>query len=248
MKNTSYFKAFSCITFILASYNLISPAPVFASPAGSFYLTGAVGGFRANTKHIQMPSQVAFIANLVGIKSTTTEKQNAGLEISAGIGWQATEKLRLELAYTKPFIKRNYTIELNGNTPIGNVNINASAKINTLVDAIHLKAYYDILAFANNIKVHIGAGVGSAIMRNKFSPNVVGSVPPGYHTRNFTTAPKANFTWLAAIGASYQLQENIDIALEYNYQDFGQVRDAVWGNKNERIHGHAIITKLNFSF
>ena len=81
MKNIKHFKSFLCTTFILASYNLINPAPVFASQNGLFYLTGDIGGFAPNNKTMKTPDQIEIGDDtFYTSERNISNKENIGLE------------------------------------------------------------------------------------------------------------------------------------------------------------------------
>ena len=262
-------------TALISSVALLMPKLAFAGTAGSFYISASGGVFApAKLSSTKLPSPIGFsiedtTANLELPESANIKhKIKNATEASLGLGWNATEDLRVELAYTKPFIqniKSNDTIS--GNVIITNPlrgKLNApgiliiNTKVKTDIHALHLKAYYDALKF-DDVKIYLGIGAGLASIQNKFTANATGKVTIAGKEfakevpSSSVSEPKPNFnlSWLLALGAAYKVSDNIDLSLEYNYKDYGKSHSIKkqgiqFGAKH--FKGHSLLAKVNFGF
>nr|MBP7190480.1 porin family protein [Rickettsiaceae bacterium] len=68
--------------------------------------------------------------------------------------------------------------------------------------------------------VFLGAGAGGAKISNKASAI---NIPA--HNVECKYSSKNNFTWLLALGSSYNVTESIKVDVQYNYQDFGKTNN-----------------------
>lgn len=122
----------------------------------------------------------------------------------AGAGYNIDEKARLELVY-------GYHFSPTWNQNVDPIKTKTTAKIQTAM----LKAYYDVFDFGQ-AKIFVGAGVGGSRISTK--TNAVA----GNNKEVISSKSKNNFSWLLALGSSYDITDAIKVDVQYNFQDFGK--------------------------
>ena len=260
----------------ILAFNLLNPI-AFQAEAGNFYVSTSAGVLAPNKISSTTVSTIkAFPTEsdpdtLISVPYTVTtnHKIKPAFLFAAGIGYHVTEDLRVEVEYMKPFIKdvkstvahisatisssdlakidpailAELPFTLQENT---SVNIPADLKVKPNINALYFKLYYDALKINDSAKIYLGAGLGVSAIQNKyvgFNPVTKESISEK------EPIPKINFTYLAAIGASYDITENIAMSIEYNYIDFGKSHyDQETNIGGKKFAGSAGIVKLRFSF
>jgi hypothetical protein len=133
-------------------------------------------------------------------------------------------------------------------------NIKYDVTIDPEIRAVYFKLYYDLFKIRDKAKIYVGTGLGVAVIRNEYR------VWLNNDSRKFKDR-KTNFSYLVAVGASYDITSNFTLSAEYNYLDFGKSRDVkidadiverfgLSTNKlaGKRLAGNAGLLKASFRF
>jgi opacity protein-like surface antigen len=135
----------------------------------------------------------------------------AGLKLKAqttpsmelGLGYSVMDNVRAELAYGYHFSKNRKASTTTD-----------SVKVKGGIQTLMVKGFYDAFDLGM-AQVFVGAGVGLA----KLSENV------DFSTTNSTLKKKSTqntFTYLLALGTSFDVADSVKIDVQYNFQDFGK--------------------------
>jgi len=194
-------------TFLISVMTIFASALLcqvsFSAEAGNLYLSSSAG--------ILAPNKIS--STTVPLSPTPIiikYKTKPASLFAFGLGYHISDSARMELEYLKPFFK---DITSKGTF----ANIPYDAKIKTNINALYLKLYYDAFKIQENAKLYLGFGLGTSAIQNKYTffiNNKFIKLP--------NKIPKLNLSYLLAIGASYDITENIALSIEYNYIDFGK--------------------------
>jgi len=248
---------------LVASSSVLS-ASAFAAD-NQFYIT-AGGGVLFSDKQLNNFGNGYTVAGqtsatppaIANTNTFTLKKAKTNAEMFVGVGYYVTDKIRAEAVFVKPWFGKQTINQSNVTvtTPAGGsagqpVTTAYHGKLTSQVNSVQLKGYYDAFDIADMGKAYVGAGIGWSQVQAKFDTNDAVIV-------NVKTKNKNNFAWTVAVGAAFDVVEEVKLGLEYNYQDFGHVKNplvapagatAVTGNNAGKIrfHGHAIVAKLMFN-
>ena len=230
---------------LVATSSLLSVSAFAAD--NQFYIT-AGGGALFSDK--QLSNFENSYTNSEGDEVTnkfTFKKAKTSYEMFAGVGYYVMDKVRTELVFVKPwFNKQNIT---QANTNAGDQK-NYSGKLDSQINAAQIKGYYDAFDIAEIGKAYVGVGIGWSQVQAKLTTN-------DSDVGNVKTKKKNNLAWNLAVGAVFDVVEEVKVGLEYNYQDFGRVKNPLKAPKdsadqknntgNINFHGHAVVAKLMFN-
>ncbi len=210
-----------------------------ASSNSGFYITAGGGVHRFDDLKL---SVILSDSNQQSQKMTFTLPTELSGEVQAGVGYNITEQIRTELIYGHHFSPSWKFVT-------GPIRISLKEKIQTAM----AKVYYDVFDFGQ-AKVFLGAGAGGAKISNKESYM---SMIDNRESKKieFKHSTKNNFTWLLALGSSYNVTESIKVDVQYNYQDFGKTGNiTITDNASKeslkvpgfRIRSHSIKAGVRF--
>jgi opacity protein-like surface antigen len=255
----------------ILAFNLLNPA-CFNAEAGNFYLSTSAGVLAPK----KIPSTTSLGQEEPNYNYTFKYKIKPAFLFAIGLGYYITEDLRMELEYIKPFMKdiTSNSADVSAasadviNTVKGLldgdkisykqisptlVNIPANYKIKPNINAFYFKLYYDALKIHDNAKIYLGTGLGVSKIQSKyFNVDPLSAYDDIDRPTDYKSLKsKVNFTYLAAIGASYNFNESIAMSVEYNYIDFGKscyYKDADVTLGGKRFAGSVGMMKLRFRF
>ncbi len=160
--------------------------------------------------------------NSVKLKS----KYSPSMEL--GLGYAVMDNVRAEFAYGHHF---NPTAK----KTVNGVAVKAKSNIQTLM----VKGFYDAFDLGM-AQVFVGAGVGLAKVSSKVSlTNAIGS-------DTYKAKAKTNFTYLLALGTSFDAADSVKIDVQYNFQDFGKTKSTADLTKIA-YRSHAIKAGVRFA-
>lgn len=141
-------------------------------------------------------------------------KANASLDL--GLGTYLAEGARAELVLSSQF-----SPELKATSGAD------SMKAKGTIMAVLAQGYMDVFDMAP-AKVFVGAGVGVATVKEKFTGKVAGA--------DFSTTlkQKTNFAYNVGAGVGYEVAEGTKLDVEYKYADFGSAKVPAGTNKVRR--------------
>lgn len=211
-----------------------------SAAAGRFYLSVASG--------LIIPNKISSTTIPVNASDTVVlnySKKTDGVATIA-FGYNILDDLKAELEYVKPFFDDiSSSAQYKG--------LSFAGTIKPSVNAVYLKLYYDALKIQEHAKVYLGVGAGTSTIKSKY----VNIVANSYQQQDvYDKKTKINFSYLLALGASFDINANIAIGVEYNYLDFGKSNSQKAPGKNEnmielankKFAGHAALIKLRFCF
>jgi opacity protein-like surface antigen len=137
-----------------------------------------------------------------------------------GLGYAVMDNVRAEFAYGHHF---NPTLK-KGST----------AKHKANIQTLMVKGFYDAFDLGM-AQVFVGAGVGFA----KVSEKITGGVSAKVKAKN-------NFSYLLALGTSFDAADSVKIDVQYNFQDFGKTKATAAIGKTA-YRSHAIKAGVRFA-
>jgi len=192
--------------------------------ADNFYLHGAVGGISQHKLSLPEASD----DSIYKIKKTTPAP-----EISLGIGYQLSPKVRSEIVFIKPFFNKSRMVLKDELTD----EFIDYAIVTTNVNSLQLRGYVDVFDICDTYKVYLGAGVGTSHVRGKLKIDYAGEVT-AYKFKH-----KYNFAYMFATGTSFNISKDFKADLEYNYSYHGKARDGFYSTP---LRAHGIIAKIRW--
>lgn len=209
-----------------------------ASQKSNFYLKGAIGSNKMNDA-VEKNAQNNFNLKQESILSPF---------VSIGAGYYLNDKIRSDITfnYYSPFFITEsanfsfYDQENNVNVVGGN-----SVSRKAIIKSIMLNGYYDIID-KKSFTIFVGAGIGTAHIKEKVSILSSGNISNDYQTITFpldiltsTTKLTNNFAYSFTVGTAIKVSSNINLELAYNWKNFGKT------NPQRNINGD-ILTKNHY--
>jgi len=120
-------------------------------------------------------------------------------------GYKLNENFRIDLGFD---YRGSYKNKVTSN------GVTASNKVKSYAAMVNV--YYDIGEF-NKFTPYVGAGLGVA-----YNKTGATSITLGNQTASVSKGKKTNFAWKLIAGASYAVDPNVDISLQYQYANLGK--------------------------
>jgi opacity protein-like surface antigen len=231
---------------VVATSSLLNVSAFAAD--NQFYLT-AGGGVLFSDKQLSDFNN-SYTNNGVEVANKFTfKKPKTSGEMFVGVGYYVTDKIRAEANFVKPWFGKENITQASTLTP-GGAN-SYKGKLTSQVNSAQVKGYYDAFDISDMGKAYVGAGLGWSQIKAKFNTKDLA-------VNTVKTKNKSTFAWTLAVGAAFDVVDEVKLGLEYNYQDFGHVKNplvAPSGSTNQNgnnvgkvtFHGHAIVAKLMFN-
>jgi opacity protein-like surface antigen len=179
--------------------------------------------------------------------------------LSVGVGYYVLDKLRIEAAFIKPFIKglevRSDTKTVNRPAPFTPVDFNYVVNQKADINAVQLRAYFDALDLKEFGSLYVGAGVGISQIRytveGKVEPNRLRRLAGYGPVKKAKTSNAVN--WSIGAGVNLNIAQGIKLGLGYEFFDFGKTKTFVINqNTNQKVsgksfRGHGAVLKLIYN-
>ncbi|AVP87298.1 hypothetical protein phytr_3450 [Candidatus Phycorickettsia trachydisci] len=193
---------------------------------GNFYFSGAVGAF------LQEKAAMLFMESN---EQGTSKKPAAALEMGLGLGYYATENLRIEANFAKPFSNKSKVII---KFPIDGDILDATYHIKTFVNSLQIKGYYDLFKLSDLTRIYVGAGIGLS--------NVTGKMKNIEDNKIVKFKTRYNFAYVLGLGANFEVTNNTKLGLEYNYSYHGKAvkKETTGPGYKTLVRGHSVLAKI----
>ncbi len=150
-------------------------------------------------------------------------KVSPSMEI--GVGYGVMDNVRAELAYGYHF-----------NPTAKNTTDGVTTKVKSNIQTLMVKGFYDAFDLGM-AKVFVGTGVGLSKTSAKVSETGEDSAK---------IKSKNNFTYMFALGTSFDVADSVKIDVQYNFQDFGTLKSTN-GVKGPKLRANTIKLGARFA-
>lgn len=170
-------------------------------------------------------------------------------------GYKMNENFRADLSLDyRPGYESKYSEQEKASSG-QNINLNHKVKVKSWTTMLNL--YYDI-ATVNGFTPYVTSGLGVA--KNKTNNYTISATGPNGFARQavYNKGNKTNFAWKVGVGSKYQISQDFDLDLRYQYANLGkfETSSAFYGGgvkhngvaKKGTIKAHEVLLGLAYKF
>jgi len=161
-------------------------------------------------------------------------KSKTGFVGEIGGGYYIMNNLRTDLTvgFTTVDIKKTVTFTDGADT------VTVKAKANPTIVSFLLNGYVDFVDLSM-FKVFAGGGVGAAILKEKGSSSITGTVDDESVSKSISGKDKnkTNFTYQLSLGTSFEVADGVKAELVYSWRDYGKSRNGLRYRSNNLMAG-----------
>jgi len=161
-----------------------------------------------------------------------------------GVGQYFTETIRVEVLFVKPWLaKMNFNVNEVDNTVTPSSTKSYPGTVSSHINSAQVRAYMDLFEICDLCKVYAGAGIGWSQVKAKVSASGAQAVQ-GFSYSD--SKNENNLAWMLGFGVQFDVTPDIQMAVQYSYQDFGHAKNPINTVSNIDFRGNSIAAKIMF--